>query len=923
MHSHCSFLRLAGLFIAISGLLFGRAESRAQEITELVGHSSDVYTLEFTPDGKWLVTGAFDNTLRLWDLATGKSVKVMSGHTGLVLTVAISKDGKKIASGSTDNTIKTWEIPNSEPLANLTGHTGAVTALSTNADGTQLLTGGEDKLLKLWNRADGQLLRDIPGSTAVITRVAVRNDGVQLVAGDQTGVVRLFNPADGAPLGVIGAHAGEITGLRYAGNQTYLLTAGADGLVKRWPLDIPAAKPFPGHTAAVTAFRLSPDGTKGVSASADKTVRIWSVAEAKELLQLAGHTEAVSTVVFSPNGAQIATGGLDKIARLYDAASGAVVKEFSVQATPITQLAISADGQQLVIGDAGASLKIYKTADATEQVALAGHAGAINGLTFSPDGAQILSTSADDQNVRIWTAADGAAARTIDAGAKIASLGLLADGTQLAVAVTGEANSVRLFNVADGADLGTLAGFPAVVTASSFSADKTKLATSCTDGVVRVFDLATKKQLQHYVHHQGASHAVSFLPDHKTLISAGDDATIVQETVSVQMFHVADEGRVNDLAVQLNANQHATAGADGGVKLWNSDNGAPVRAYAGHQGPVLAVTIDNAAQQIASTGSDKLLMLWKFDNAQAQRRVELPAEANRISYSDDGKKLVVATAENTVLAFDPTPPNPQPAEPPGLEPSQTLAGHTAAITALKFAPDNSTLVTSSADGSTKSWSVAAAGFVANFTGHSSQIYSVVFNADGTQLISASNDKTVRLWSLTENKELKTITTQPAGVYSVVLSSDEKELILGTADNAARAINIESGAEVRRYQGPDQPVYTVAISPDGQTVAAGGVGLGGPRKVFLWNIAGDQPQKILEGHKDDIYRVVFNPSGNRLLSIGYAGNINIWDPAAGTPVFQHRLPIISYSATYAPEGDRIAIASHDGKVYLLTLPAEAR
>ena len=91
----------------------------------LVGHTDPVYAAAYTPDGKQLITGAFDRTLRLWDLNSLTTLRTMPGHTGLVLCVALSKDGQRVASGSLDNSVRLWDVPQSVPTAHWQAHGGA------------------------------------------------------------------------------------------------------------------------------------------------------------------------------------------------------------------------------------------------------------------------------------------------------------------------------------------------------------------------------------------------------------------------------------------------------------------------------------------------------------------------------------------------------------------------------------------------------------------------------------------------------------------------------------------------------------------------------------------------------------------------------------------------------------------------------
>lgn len=213
---------------ALAAVVCGAAQAQPKT---LVGHTDPPYAAVYTPDGKRLITAAFDKTLRVWDLASLTSIRTMQGHTGLVLCLSLSKDGTRLASGSLDNTVRLWDLPVDTPLATLAAQPGLASVAVSN-DGQWWVTGGAGNSIKIWNAADQQLVREIGGLPHPIVRVALRADKQQIAAADAAGFVRLFNANDGAPQGVFGVNVSEITGLAGAPNNSFWMTAGADGLVE-------------------------------------------------------------------------------------------------------------------------------------------------------------------------------------------------------------------------------------------------------------------------------------------------------------------------------------------------------------------------------------------------------------------------------------------------------------------------------------------------------------------------------------------------------------------------------------------------------------------------------------------------------------------------------------------------------------------
>ena len=162
-----------------------------QEILSLKGHTAAVTSVAFSPDGKRIVSGSRDKTVKVWDAATGQELLSLKGHTGEVSSVAFSPDGKRIVSGSEDQTVKVWDAATGQeaPLPQGPHQTGS-TAWRSARDGKRIVSGSWDKTVKVWDAATGQELLSLKGHTGLVSSVAFSPDGKRIVSAE----VRSTNP---------------------------------------------------------------------------------------------------------------------------------------------------------------------------------------------------------------------------------------------------------------------------------------------------------------------------------------------------------------------------------------------------------------------------------------------------------------------------------------------------------------------------------------------------------------------------------------------------------------------------------------------------------------------------------------------------------------------------------------------------------
>jgi len=630
-----------------------------------------------------------------------------------------------------------------------------------------------------------------------------------------------------------------------------------------------------GHIETVEVVAVTPDGRRAVSASADRTLKVWELETGRELHTLAGHTHLVRAVAVTPDGRRAVSASEDQTLKVWELETGHELHTLAGHTGEITAVAVTPDGRRAVSASNDETLKVWELETGHELHILAGHTNAVRAVAVTPDGRRAVSASWD--TLKVWELGSGRELQTLAGHTNLVRAVAVTPDGRRAVSASDD-RTLKVWELETGRELHTLAGHTDLVRAVAVTPDGRRVVSASDDRTLKVWELETGRELHTLAGHTDGVLAVAVTPDGRRAVSASRDQTLkVWELETGRELHTlaGHTDGVLAVAVTPDGRRAVSASWDDTLKVWELETGSELHILAGHTDVVNAVVVTPDGRRAVSASDDQTLKVWELETGRELHILSgHTREVNAVAVTPDGRRAVSASNERTLKVWE-------------LETGRELhilAGHRfgvngSGVNAVVVTPDGRRAVSASYDRTLKMWELETGRELRTLAGHTGPVSAVAVTPEGRRLVSASWDHTLKVWELETGRELHTLAGHTNWVWAVAVTPDGRRAVSASDDWTLKVWELETGRELHTLAGHTNKVRAVAVTPDGRRA----VSASWDHTLKVWELETGRDLHTFVGHTGEVRAVAVTPDGRRAVSASDDQTLKVWELETGASI----------------------------------------
>lgn len=592
------------------------------------------------------------------------------GHSAPITSVAFSPDDEYVVSASEDTTIRLWERKTGREIRSFLGHQYSIYSIVFSPDGRYLISshcaGRGSHLptgnnIKIWEIKTGKQIFYISGQKGVYS-VDISSDGKYILSGSYC-VMNLWDSNTGKELMSFLGHNHIVTSVSFSPNGLYALSASYDKTIKLWNIhtgkEIRSFSTI-GNKSPIWSASFSPDGKYVVAGISDKVIKLWAIHSEKEIKTFSGYTGIVYAIKFSPDGRYVAAGCSDNTVKVWEVSSGK--QTFSLQHDgSVLAVAFSKDGRYLLSGSEDKTMKLWDFSTAKEICTYKGYSRGVSSNAFSPDGKFVATVLGDvwtnlgNKDFIVWDFESGRIIHSFSGHKGNVWAVAFSPNNNRFVASASQDRTIKLWDVIEGREVRTFSGslsrHRGEVLSIAFSPDGKYILSGSSDKTAKIWDVESGANVKTFLF-KSAIYSVAFSKDGSYLAIGSEELAIFEtknweKIKSIRSIKEYDDkgkpGYVYILSFHKNNNYILAGYSTGVAKIFDINSGTEV-AKCLHSGWITGGAFSPDGKYAVTISRDEpFIRVWEISTSKIVKEIKSNAvfKNNSITFSADGKYILV------------------------------------------------------------------------------------------------------------------------------------------------------------------------------------------------------------------------------------------------------------------------------------------